>query len=128
MRKNRTIIIIMTLIKNTQKKRKNQSQENEGVGSSHSEAALLILGLISDFTRQYLRAAKAWQVRERRRGEEREGGPNTRHHRVNPIKQFPLHRIQDSCGGLDLRWNAFFLKILKQQIMVCTFFPHHYKP
>lgn len=34
----------------------------EGVWSCHTEAALLILGLGSILTRQYLRAAKAWQV------------------------------------------------------------------
>lgn len=34
----------------------------EGVQSHHTEAALLILGLGSFLTRQYLRAAKAWQV------------------------------------------------------------------
>lgn len=34
----------------------------KGVWSSHTEAALLILGLGSILTRQYLRAAKAWQV------------------------------------------------------------------
>lgn len=33
----------------------------EGVWSDHTEAALLILGLGSILTRQYLRAAKAWQ-------------------------------------------------------------------
>lgn len=33
----------------------------EGVRSDHTEAALLILGLGSILTRQYLRAAKAWQ-------------------------------------------------------------------
>lgn len=54
----------------------------EGVWSSHTEAALLILGLGSILTRQYLRAAKAWQVQ----GEGR-GGPTCPHWRVNPIKK-----------------------------------------
>lgn len=42
----------------------------EGVWSSHTEAALLILGLGSILTRQYLRAAKAWQVHGKGRGRE----------------------------------------------------------
>lgn len=42
----------------------------EGVWSSHPEAALPILGLGSILTRQYLRAAKAWQVHGKGRGRE----------------------------------------------------------
>lgn len=38
-----------------------------------------------------------------------------------PNQTASLYRSQSSCCGLHLTCNAFFLKILKQHIMVCTF-------
>lgn len=46
----------------THTKKNIEAMAMEGVWSSHTEAAPLILGLGSILTRQYLRAAKAWQV------------------------------------------------------------------
>lgn len=47
----------------------------EGVWSDHTEAALLILGLGSILTRQYLRAAKAWQEYGKGRGQKAQPAP-----------------------------------------------------
>lgn len=47
----------------------------EGVWSDHTEAALLILGLGSILTRQYLRAAKAWQEYGKGRGQKAKPAP-----------------------------------------------------
>lgn len=94
----------------------------EGVWSSHTEAALLILGLGSILTRQYLRAAKAWQVHGKGRGREVQPVPTGG---STPAKIPPLQNLSSSTAthiqvhvGVKL---PFFLKILKQQIMVRTF-------
>lgn len=78
----------------------------EGVWSSHTEAALPILGSI--VTRQYLRAAKAWRVHGKGRGSTcPQSSPQQKSTRV----------VQSS---RELVKTHFFLKILKQQIMVRT--------
>lgn len=97
----------------------------EGVWSSHTEAALLILGLGSILTRQYLRAAKAWQVHGKGRGREVQPVPTGR---STPSKDFPHYKIWVRCSIIATRIQVHvcvklhsFLKILKQQIMVRTF-------
>lgn len=95
----------------------------EGVWSSHSEAALLILGLGLILTRQYLRAAKAWQVHGKGRGRD----PTCPHWCLNPIKKPPHYIIWVICQIVVTYIHVwaklyFFLKILKQQIMVRTLF------
>lgn len=78
----------------------------EGVWSSHTEAALPILGSI--VTRQYLRAAKAWRVH----GEGRSPTcPQSLPHNKNVGESLRPSR--------ELVKTHVFLKILKQQIMVC---------
>lgn len=52
----------------TAKKREPTLMSMEGVWSDHTEAALLILGSGFILTRQYLRAAKAWQEYGKSRG------------------------------------------------------------
>lgn len=92
----------------------------KGVWSGHTEAALLILGLGSFLTRQYLRAAKAWQVHGK-------GRSNLSPLEVKPLQRSPPYKIWVSCStATHIQVHVwvklhFFLKILKQQKMVRTF-------